>query len=276
MPSKPVVHAQNTEPEGYRYTTDQVLESLPENASIVNKVFIVTGSHSGLGEETARALSAYGAKVIVATRNESSGHAAIDRIKKRHPQANLQWLNLDLSDLDKVQDFVTEFHKTGLPLHGLICNAGIMCHPYAKTKQGFESQFGTNHIGHFLLIKLLMDDLVKSGPGSRVVVVSSGGHRWSGVRFDDPGFDDGKAYDPWKAYGQSKTANILCARTFSEKYGDKGVEFYSVHPGKRIQIWLHIKNHRLITRFCRNNQYKLVKRYDRGCQKRDDRHVAKR
>jgi NAD(P)-dependent dehydrogenase (short-subunit alcohol dehydrogenase family) len=118
--------------------------------------------------------------------------------------------------------------------------------------------------------------LVKSGPGSRVVVVSSGGHRWSGVRFDDPGFDDGKAYDPWKAYGQSKTANILCARTFSEKYGDKGVEFYSVHPGKRIQIWLHIKNHRLITRFCRNNQYKLVKRYDRGCQKRDDRHVAKR
>lgn len=229
--SKTLVHAQNAEPEGYRYTTDQVLSSLPEGVSVSNKVFIVTGSHSGLGEETVRALSAHGAHVIVATRSESSGHAAIDRIKKGNPQANVQWLHLDLSDLDTVQEFVKEFHKTGLPLHTLICNAGIMAHPYAKTKQGFESQFGTNHIGHFLLIKLLMEDLIKSGPGSRVIVVSSRGHRWAGVRYDDPGFEDGKAYDPWKAYGQSKTANILCAKTFNEKFGDQGVEFFSLHPG---------------------------------------------
>lgn len=229
--SKPVVHASNAEPEGYRYTTDHVLASLPEGVSIANRVFIVTGGNSGLGEETARALSTHGANVIVATRSESSGLAAIERIKKRRPQASLHWMNLDLSDLDTVQKFVEEFHKSGLPLHGLICNAGIMAHPYAKTKQGFESQFGTNHIGHFLLIKLLMDDLIKSGPRSRVIVVSSRGHRWSGVRYDDPGFDHGKAYDPWKGYGQSKTANILCARTFNEKYGDKGVEFFSLHPG---------------------------------------------
>lgn len=234
--SKTLVHAQNAEPEGYRYTTDQVLSSLPEGVSVSNKVFIVTGSHSGLGEETVRALSAHGAHVIVATRSESSGHAAIDRIKKGNPQANVQWLHLDLSDLDTVQEFVKEFHKTGLPLHTLICNAGIMAHPYAKTKQGFESQFGTNHIGHFLLIKLLMEDLIKSGPGSRVIVVSSRGHRWAGVRYDDPGFEDGKAYDPWKAYGQSKTANILCAKTFNEKFGDQGVEFFSLHPGKELTI----------------------------------------
>ncbi|CAM0140819.1 hypothetical protein VKS41_008097 [Umbelopsis sp. WA50703] len=231
MASRPTIHKANEEPKGYRYTTNQVLDKLPESASVANKVFIVTGAHSGLGEETARALSAYGAKVIVATRSESSAQAAIDRIKKAHPKANLQWLNLDLSDLDKVQEFATEFHKTGLPLHGLICNAGIMAHPYSKTKQGFESQFGVNHMGHFLLIKLLLDDLINSGPGSRVVVVSSAGYRFSGVRFDDLDFKNGQVYDPFVAYGQSKTANILCARAFNEKYSDKGVEFFSLHPG---------------------------------------------
>jgi NAD(P)-dependent dehydrogenase (short-subunit alcohol dehydrogenase family) len=236
MASRPTIHKANEEPKGYRYTTNQVLDKLPESASVANKVFIVTGAHSGLGEETARALSAYGAKVIVATRSESSAQAAIDRIKKAHPKANLQWLNLDLSDLDKVQEFATEFHKTGLPLHGLICNAGIMAHPYSKTKQGFESQFGVNHMGHFQLIKLLLDDLINSGPGSRVVVVSSAGYRFSGVRFDDLDFKNGQVYDPFVAYGQSKTANILCARTFNEKYSDKGVEFFSLHPGKLITV----------------------------------------
>lgn len=219
------------EPEGYRYTADQVLDQLPQNASVSGKVYIVTGSHSGIGEESARSLAAHGAKVIVATRNQKSAQAAMDRIKSKNSKANLQWLYLDLSDLDAVKTFAADFHKTGLPLNGLICNAGIMAHPYSKTKQGFESQFGTNHIGHFLLIKLLLDDLIKSGPGSRVIVVSSSGHRFSGVRFDDLGFSNGKVYEPFEAYGQSKTANILCAKAFNERYSDKGVEFFSLHPG---------------------------------------------
>ncbi|CAM0138911.1 unnamed protein product [Umbelopsis sp. WA50703] len=225
------IYKSDEEPEGYRYTAEQILDQLPENASVSNKVFIVTGSHSGIGEESARSLSTHGARVIVATRNEKSAQVAMDRIKQRHPKANLQWLFLDLSDLETVKKFVTEFHKTGLPLHGLICNAGIMASPYSKTKQGFESQFGTNHIGHFLLIQLLLDDLIKSGPGSRVAVVSSTGHRFSGIRYDDLDFSDGKVYEPFEAYGQSKTANILCAKAFNEKYSDKGVEFFSLHPG---------------------------------------------
>ncbi|KAJ2957118.1 hypothetical protein NQZ79_g7111 [Umbelopsis isabellina] len=231
MATRPVIYKSNEEPEGYRYTTNKVLDDLPETASISNKVFIVTGAHSGLGEETARALSAHGAKVIVATRSEGSAQAAIQRIKKAHPSADLQWLNLDLSDLDKVKEFATEFHRTGLPLHGLICNAGIMAHPYSKTKQGFESQFAVNHMGHFLLVNLLLDDLIQSGPGSRVVFVSSNGYRFSGVRFDDLDFKNGQDYEPFVAYGQSKTANILAAKTLNERYSDKGVEFFSLHPG---------------------------------------------
>ncbi|KAG2183127.1 hypothetical protein INT43_006122 [Umbelopsis isabellina] len=229
--NRPDIHKPNEEPEGYRFTADQMLDQLPKDASISNKVYIVTGSHSGIGEETARSLSSHGAKVILATRNQKSAQAAMDRIKSKHPKANLQWLYLDLSDLDTVKTFVADFRKTGLPLNGLICNAGIMASPYSKTKQGFESQFGTNHMGHFLLIKLLLDDLIKSGPGSRVVVVSSAGHRFSGIKFDDLDFSDGKVYEPFEAYGQSKTANILCAKAFNEKYSDKGVEFFSLHPG---------------------------------------------
>ncbi|KAJ2964765.1 hypothetical protein NQZ79_g230 [Umbelopsis isabellina] len=228
---KPHIYKPNEEPEGYRYTADKVLDQLPKAATVSKKVFIVTGSHSGIGEESARSLAAHGAKVILATRNQKSAQAAMDRIKAKHPKADLQWLYLDLSNLDTVKTFVAEFRKTGLQLNSLICNAGIMAHPYSKTKQGFESQFGTNHIGHFLLIQLLIDDLIKSGPGSRVVVVSSTGHRFSGVRYDDLDFSDGKVYEPFEAYGQSKTANILCAKAFNEKYSGKGVEFFSLHPG---------------------------------------------
>ncbi|KAI9290355.1 hypothetical protein BC943DRAFT_376479 [Umbelopsis sp. AD052] len=219
------------EPEGYRTTSDQVMNNLPESASVKGKVFIVTGTNAGLGEESARVLAAYGATVVMASRNEKAANESKKRIIARHPKASLKWIFLDLSDLDSVREFAKQFKALGLPLNGLICNAGIMASPYGTTKQGFEMQFGVNHLAHFLLIQLLIDDLIKAGPGSRVICVSSKGHRFAGIRYDDIGFDGGKKYDAFEGYGQSKTANILCAKAFNEIYSKQGVECFSIHPG---------------------------------------------
>ncbi|KAH8553210.1 hypothetical protein BGW37DRAFT_484869 [Umbelopsis sp. PMI_123] len=238
--NKPTIPTKENEPEGYRWTDDQVLDNLPASASIKGKVFIVTGTNSGLGEETARALSAHGATVVMGSRNLQGAEATKKRILARHPQASLKWIHLDLSDLESVRDFAKEFHKLGLGLNGLICNAGIMACPYQTTKQGFEMQFGVNHLGHFLLIELLIGDLIKTGSDARVVIVSSLGHRFSGIRFDDIGFSGGEKYDAFEGYGQSKTANILTAKGLNEKYSKDGVEFFSLHPGV-IPTELHTK-----------------------------------
>ncbi|OZJ01498.1 hypothetical protein BZG36_05614, partial [Bifiguratus adelaidae] len=204
------------EPERYRWTSDDVLDKLPPANSVNGKTFIVTGGHAGLGEDTTRALATRGATVILGSRSESRAQDTIDRIRASHPNADIRFIYLDLSDLDKVRQFAHNFHATGLPLHGL---------------------FGTNHVGHFLLIKLLIDDIVKSG-GGRVVVVSSRGHARSPVRFDDLNSDGGKLYESWQAYGQSKTANILCAKEFNRLYSAKGVECFSLHPGAIIDTEL--------------------------------------
>jgi NAD(P)-dependent dehydrogenase (short-subunit alcohol dehydrogenase family) len=229
----PLPKTKAEEPEGYRWSTDQILSQLPAYASIAGKVFIVTGTNSGLGEESARAIAAYGATVIMGSRNEKAAKESKKRIVARHSKASLKWIYLDLSDLESVREFAKQFKALGIPLNGLICNAGIMACPYETTKQGFEMQFGVNHLAHFLLIQLLMDDLVKAGPGSRVVCVSSKGHRFSGIRWDDLNFQDGKVYDAFEGYGQSKTANILCAKAFNELYSKQGVECFSLHPGKQ-------------------------------------------
>ena len=229
----PLPKTKAEEPEGYRWSTDQVLSRLPASASITGKVFIVTGTNAGIGEETARALAAHGATVVMGSRNEKAAEVSKKGILARHPNASLKWIYLDLSDLESVQEFAKKFKALGLPLNGLICNAGIMAPPYETTKQGFEMQFGVNHLAHFLLIQLLIDDLVKAGPGSRVVCVSSKGHRFSGIRWDDTNFQDGKQYDAFEGYGQSKSANILCAKAFNELYSKQGVECFSLHPGKQ-------------------------------------------
>lgn len=192
--------------ECYRWTTDQVLDKLTTDTSVDGKAFIITGSHYGLGEETARALSTRGAVVVITSCGDKAAQQAIKRIQRKHTAANLRWLKLVLSDLASVQDFANVFKNTGLDLHGLICNAGIMACPYSTAQQGYESQFGVNHLSHFLLIQLLIDNLTKTGSGVRVVIVSSQGHRFAGVQFDDVGFQGRKSYGPWVAYGQSKTA----------------------------------------------------------------------
>ncbi|OZJ05907.1 hypothetical protein BZG36_01177 [Bifiguratus adelaidae] len=229
------------EPEGYRWTADHILDQLPESHSVKGKTYIITGGHSGLGEETTRVLAARGATVVIGTRSPSSAEKTIQGIRSAHPNADVRYIHLDLCDLDSIRQFVKDFHATGLPLHGLVCNAGVMTTPYDTTKQGFELQFGTNHVAHHLLIKLLIDDIVKSG-GGRVICVSSNGHVLSPVRFNDLGFNDGKDYDKAQAYGQSKTANILCAKGFNTLYSAKGVECFSLHPGAiKTNLARHLK-----------------------------------
>ncbi|OZJ03855.1 hypothetical protein BZG36_03673 [Bifiguratus adelaidae] len=219
------------EVDRYRWTTDQIFDGLPKEYNVQDKVYMITGGNAGLGEEAARALAAKGATVIIAARRQSAVEEAMDRTKRQYPEAKLHYIGLDLADLGSVRQCARDFKATGLPLHGLICNAGLMLVPYGHTKQGYELHFGVNHLGHFLLIQLLIGAIKASGPHARVVLVSSVAHRFSPILFDDLNFGDGSKYDPWVAYAQSKTANILCASALNDMYTHKGVEVFSVDPG---------------------------------------------
>lgn len=213
-------------------TAEQVIGDI----DLKGKNFIVTGANSGIGLETCRVLAKNGAKVIMGCRTESKAMIARDKIKSEIADADVSYLLLDLSSLASVSKFSQEFAQLDLALHGLICNAGVMALPYSETFDGFEMQFGTNHLGHFLLCKLLLPQL-KQGAPSRVVVVSSVAHQASGVNFDDISgkgtwYDSGLA-GKWKAYGQSKTANLLFALEFDRRMRMEGVPIFcnALHPG---------------------------------------------
>jgi NAD(P)-dependent dehydrogenase (short-subunit alcohol dehydrogenase family) len=225
-----VPQSKEEEPERYRWTADKVLEQLPYD--VRGKVYMVTGGHSGIGFENTKAFAAKGATVIIASRRKTAVEEAMHRVKSQHPDAHMLYIPLDLSDMESVRECARQVKATGLPLHGLICNAAAQISPFGYTKQGYETQFGTNHVGNFLLIELLVSHLSNSGPNTRVAIVSSGAHRISPVRFDDLDFQGGKVYDNWASYGQSKSANILCARALNEAYASQGVEVVSLHPGK--------------------------------------------
>jgi NAD(P)-dependent dehydrogenase (short-subunit alcohol dehydrogenase family) len=170
-------------------------------------VAIVTGANSGLGYETARALARKGATVIMAVRNLEKGHAAAERIEGEEPAGNIEVLHLDLADLASVQRFAEVFQEGYDQLDLLINNAGVMMVPQRQeTADGFEMQFGTNHLGHFALTGRLLDLLLRT-PGSRVVVVSSTAHRLGGINFED--LQAKESYSSVWAYGQSKLANLL-------------------------------------------------------------------
>ncbi|CAH1263546.1 RDH12 [Branchiostoma lanceolatum] len=198
-------------------------------ARLDGKTAIVTGSNTGLGKETARDLARRGARVILACRDVTKAEAAAEDIRKTTGNGNVVVLKLDLSSLASVREFAAGINEREDRLDILINNAGIMMCPQWKTKDGFEMQFGTNHLGHFLLTNLLLDLLKKSGPGSRVVTVSSTGHRWGEIHFDDINLE--KGYEPMKAYGQSKLANILFIRELAKRLEGTGVTCYAVHPG---------------------------------------------
>jgi NAD(P)-dependent dehydrogenase (short-subunit alcohol dehydrogenase family) len=196
------------------------------------KVIIVTGGNSGLGYESVKAFTGKGARVILTSRNIKKGEAAKSDIMKAYPEGNIDVMELDLMDLDSTRSFVSRFRETYDRLDVLMNNAGIMMTPYSNTKDGFESQMGTNHLGHFALTGLLLE-LIKNTPGSRVVNVSSSGHRFGTMDFDNLLFDNGKDYSPMKAYGRSKLANLLFTYELQRHFEAHNIdaEALAAHPG---------------------------------------------
>ena len=212
-----------------RYGPDTTTDEVLEGVDLSGKRILVTGSSSGLGEESARALSSKGAVITMAARSSEKNEAAAARIRERVPGAELELRTLDLCSLESVRNFAKGFLANHQRLDVLLDNAGVMCCPRGATSDGFEMQLGTNHIGHFLLTGLLAPALVASAP-SRVVVLSSAAHAIAGIDFDDPMFER-REYDPWLAYGQSKTANALFALELNRRLEKQGVSAYAVHPG---------------------------------------------
>jgi NAD(P)-dependent dehydrogenase (short-subunit alcohol dehydrogenase family) len=210
---------------GATSTTDDVIKGI----SLAGKLAVVTGASSGLGVETARVLSAAGASVLLIARNQEQLQAVATDLRKQQPAAELHTQCMDLADLDSVREAVVQIRKRHPQIHLLINNAGVMACPLARTAQGFEMQFGTNHMGHFLFTCLLAPALLAAAP-ARVVNLSSGGHRFANFNFDDPAYYD-RDYDKWQAYGESKTANILFTVALDKRLRDRGVRALAVHPG---------------------------------------------
>ncbi|AHX14766.1 oxidoreductase [Dyella jiangningensis] len=189
------------------------------------KTAIVTGGYSGIGVETTRALLGAGARVIVPARDMTKAKANLDGLK-------VDLVAMDLADPASIDGFASTFLTSGDPLHLLINSAGIMACPLTRDARGYEMQFATNHLGHFQLTARLWVAL-KRAHGARVVSLSSLGHRYAQVDFDDWNFER-REYDRWVAYGQSKTANALFALALDELGAPHGIHAYSVHPGRII------------------------------------------
>ena len=205
-------------------TTDDILEGL----DLTGLRFVVTGSSSGLGEESARALAAAGATVTMLARNPEKNEAAAARVRAAVPDADLELGIVDLADLSSIRSFAADYLADHDAIDVLINNAGVMVCPFGRTADGFETQFGTNHLGHFLLTALLMP-AIRKGDAPRVVNLSSGGHSISDVDLDDPNYESTE-YDAWSAYGRSKTANALFTKELARRHGDELLTF-AVHPG---------------------------------------------
>ena len=198
-------------------TTDDVLAG----HDLTGKRVLVTGVSSGLGVETARALAAHGALVLGAARDLAKGGEATQGVP------NLELVELDLTSLKSIRAAADVLVNRGAPLDLIVCNAGVMATPFGRTEDGFETQFGTNHLGHFVLVNRLVPLLQD---GSRVVSLTSGGHRAGDVDLDDPNFEQ-TPYNERTAYGRSKTANILFAVEFDRRHRRAGIRAAAVHPG---------------------------------------------
>jgi len=210
---------------GYHSTALEVMEGHDLSGSFA----LVTGGASGIGVETVRALASAGADVTIAVRNVGAGHLVAELLMREMSKATVHVVELDLASLDSVRRCVATFVQRDVPLSILINNAGVMATPFERTAEGFELQFGTNHLGHFALAVGLVPALQRSD-GARVVSLSSSGHRRSDVDFDDPNYES-RPYDRWGAYGQSKTANSLFAVGFTKRFANDGIVANAVMPG---------------------------------------------
>jgi len=192
------------------------------------RIAVITGANSGIGLETASELASAGARVVMACRDTAKGEAAAATIRGNVPGAELEVAQLDLAALDSVRAFAEAYPHERLDL--LINNAGVMASPYTRTVDGFELQLATNHLGHFALTGLLLDSL-RATPGARVVTVSSTAHKFGHINFDD--LQSERSYRRWRAYGQSKLANLLFAFELDRRLRASSADVLSVaaHPG---------------------------------------------
>lgn len=210
---------------GAETTADEVLEGI----DLGGKLALITGGASGLGTETARALAARGANIVIAARDVEKGEEAAQTIRDAVDGASVEVIALDLASLDSIRSAAKTFLAAHDRLDLLVNNAGVMACPQMQTVDGFEMQFGTNHVGHFLFTNLIAPALIAAAP-SRIVNLSSRGHHRDTVHFEDLHFEQ-RDYDKWQSYGQSKTANVLFSVGLDERLKDKGVRAYAVHPG---------------------------------------------
>jgi NAD(P)-dependent dehydrogenase (short-subunit alcohol dehydrogenase family) len=206
-------------------TTDEILDGI----DLSGRRIVITGASGGLGEESARALASKGAQVTMLARSAEKNDAAARRIRAQVPDARLDLGTVDLADFAAIRSFAADHLENHDRIDILMNNAGVMACPLGQTADGFEMQFGTNHLGHFLLTSLLFP-AVMAGNHPRIVNLSSAGHTTSDVDLDDINFDNGD-YEPWIAYGRSKTANALFSRGLAQRFGDVGLLSFSVHPG---------------------------------------------
>lgn len=206
---------------GATSTADDVLAGV----DLGGRRVLITGASAGLGVETARALAAHGAVVVGAARDLDKARRATAAAGV--PHGALELVALDLADLASVRAAADALLADGRPFDVVIANAGVMACPKGVTADGFETQFGTNHLGHFVFVNRIAD-LIQ--PGGRLVNLASSGHRFADVDLDDPNFEHTE-YDKWVAYGRSKTANILFAVEFDRRHRGRGVRATAVHPG---------------------------------------------
>lgn len=212
------------------YTKDTTTDEILEGVDLSGRRFVITGASSGLGEESTRALAAHGATVTMLARSQEKLDAAAARVRERVPEADLELGIVDLADQNSIAAFAEAYLADHPAIDVLINNAGVMACPLGRTADGYEMQFGTNHLGHFALTMHLMPALL-AGDAPRVVTLSSAAHGQSDVNLDDWNYDDEASYDPWASYGRSKSANALFARELATRYGDQGLLSFAVHPG---------------------------------------------
>lgn len=210
---------------GATSTTEDVLSGV----NLQGKRILVTGASAGIGVETARALAAHGAHVVGAARDLKKAEVATAQVRNDAAAngGSFELVELDLASLTSVRACADELLKKGEPFDVVIANAGVMATPFGNTMDGFETQFGTNHLGHFVLVNRIARLIRKGG---RVINLSSAGHRRGNVDLDDPNFEK-TPYEPIVAYGRSKTANILFAVEFDRRHRRNGIRAAAVHPG---------------------------------------------
>jgi NAD(P)-dependent dehydrogenase (short-subunit alcohol dehydrogenase family) len=238
---------------GATSTTDDVLSGV----NLTGKRILVTGVSAGIGIETARSLAAHGAHVVGAVRDLNKAKTATEQVREAAAVngGSFELVELDLANLKSIRSCADRLLATAEPFDVIIANAGVMATPFGHTVDGFETHFGTNYLGHFVLVNRIAP-LIRTG--GRLINVSSAGHRYSNVDLDDPNFER-TPYDPFVAYGQSKTANILFAVAFDQRHCDRGVRAAAVHPGIiETELTRHMSASWLQTRVNEINQQRVA------------------